>query len=309
MFTNNPKPMHILIAIDGSEHAMAGVQVVRAMPLPAEALVTLMTVFLPRNASNITEYELNLQKARHLLEGKNIQVREELLAGIPAEVLSDFAVTNQVSLIVVGAVGLRATMGILLGGVAQQIVEYAQRPVLVVRAPFNPFQHALLVTDGSECSERALEYLHQFSLPENSALDVMHVLPPPPVPQSVVMAYAWPVSYTTNDQMLGMEEREVKRILKEEEDQGDALLARSLEKIRTFRPDLELKSILRRGDAATEVLEYTHNNPIDLIIAGSRGLSQVRGWLLGSVSRKLLHYANCSVLVVRSQPGCTPEFP
>jgi nucleotide-binding universal stress UspA family protein len=42
-------------------------------------------------------------------------------------------------------------------------------------------------------------------------------------------------------------------------------------------------------------------NQIDLIVAGSRGLSRVRSWLLGSVSRKLVHYSGCSVLIVRGQ--------
>jgi len=40
---------------------------------------------------------------------------------------------------------------------------------------------------------------------------------------------------------------------------------------------------------------------IDLIVTGSRGLGQIRSWLMGSVSRKLVHYSGCSVLVVRSQ--------
>ena len=41
---------------------------------------------------------------------------------------------------------------------------------------------------------------------------------------------------------------------------------------------------------------------IDLVVVGSRGLSQVGGWLLGSVSRKLVHYAGCSVLIVKGMP-------
>jgi nucleotide-binding universal stress UspA family protein len=61
---------------------------------------------------------------------------------------------------------------------------------------------------------------------------------------------------------------------------------------------VDAASVLRRGDAATEILEYARSQQIDLIIVGSRGLGGMRGWLQGSVSRKLLHYANCSVLVV-----------
>ncbi len=58
-------------------------------------------------------------------------------------------------------------------------------------------------------------------------------------------------------------------------------------------------SILTRGDAATEIVEYSQTQAIDLIVTGSRGLGRVEGWLKGSVSRQLIHSAGCSVLVVR----------
>ena len=37
----------------------------------------------------------------------------------------------------------------------------------------------------------------------------------------------------------------------------------------------------------------------DLIIIGSRGLSRAKAFLLGSVSDKVVRYANCPVLVVK----------
>jgi nucleotide-binding universal stress UspA family protein len=62
---------------------------------------------------------------------------------------------------------------------------------------------------------------------------------------------------------------------------------------------IQAKKLLLQGDAATEIIQYTSDTQIDLIIAGSRGLSPVQSWLLGSVSRKLVHYAGCSVLLVK----------
>ena len=50
-----------------------------------------------------------------------------------------------------------------------------------------------------------------------------------------------------------------------------------------------------------EIIEYARNEKVDLLVAGSRGLSRVAGWLMGSVSRKLVHYAECSVLVVKKR--------
>lgn len=299
------KPSHILIAVDGSEHALAGVQMVKDMPLDPNTIVTLMTVFLPRNASNYKDYELNLSQAKEMLAEKQVILKEELVSGIAAETISFYAGQNNVDLIVMGALGMRATIGILLGGVAQQVVEYAQRPVLVMRAPYHKPNHTLLVSDGSTCSDKAVDYLAQFPLPEHSSIDLLHVLPPPPIPQTVMVAYAWPVTYATSEAAQTQEQVEIAELLKAERVQGEIMLAETEHRLRAMRPDLTLKSVLLRGDAATEILDYTRINHIDLIIAGSRGLSQVKSWLLGSVSRKLLHYAPCSVLVVRGLPGCS----
>ena len=83
----------------------------------------------------------------------------------------------------------------------------------------------------------------------------------------------------------------------EEERQGGVLLDQTIMALSDF--GIEATSVLMRGDAATEIIEYSNQNQIDLIVAGSRGLSQMRRLLLGSLSRKLVHYAGCSVLIVK----------
>jgi nucleotide-binding universal stress UspA family protein len=58
-------------------------------------------------------------------------------------------------------------------------------------------------------------------------------------------------------------------------------------------------SVLLRGDAAEEIIRYARENEIDLIVAGSTGIGAIRAWLLGSVSRKLVHYSEKNVLIAR----------
>jgi nucleotide-binding universal stress UspA family protein len=82
-----------------------------------------------------------------------------------------------------------------------------------------------------------------------------------------------------------------------EERQAQELLARAVETLQAS--GLQVTSVLKRGDAATEIIHYAQDQKIDLIVAGSRGLSRVAGWLMGSVSRKLVHYAGCSVMIVK----------
>jgi len=58
------------------------------------------------------------------------------------------------------------------------------------------------------------------------------------------------------------------------------------------------------GVVVEEILEYVRRHSVDLLIAGSRGLSTAKRILLGSVSTGLVTHAPCPVLVVR--PVATP---
>ena len=223
------------------------------------------------------------------------------MLGYPAEKLIEYAEQHRPDLIVVGAQGLRATLGILLGGVAQQVVEYACCPVLVVRAPYRKLTRILLVTDGSSYSQQALETIagsvnhRRLPLPTDIDLNVMHVLPP--LPSTDMLAGAWSMGPEVFAR-LPVEPSDQARWQIEEECQGQEILDKAVERLRSAGWDAA--GLLHRGDAATEIIEFVKATNVDLIAAGSRGFGQVKAWLLGSVSRKLVHYAPCSVLIVKS---------
>ncbi len=53
------------------------------------------------------------------------------------------------------------------------------------------------------------------------------------------------------------------------------------------------------GRAAQEIIEEAKSFGADLIVMGSRGLSDFSSLLLGSVAHKVIQHAGCPVLVVR----------
>lgn len=288
--------MDIMLAVDGSEHSMAAARLLRDLPLPAGSLVKILAVLVPREASSHALLEGALEAANEILAGRDIEVESELLTGYPAEMLAEYSDTFQPDLIVMGAKGLRATLGILLGGVVQQVVEYATWPALVVRAPYEGLRRILLVTDGSAYSHRALEYLGAFPLPPAAEVCAMHVLPPL-VPPAIV-ARTWPAGPEAAASFPSYEaEKALARQAEMEEKEGRALLEKTLKRLEA--DGLPANSVLLRGDAATEILDYVKEHQVDLIVAGARGMSRMRRLLLGSLSRKLVHYAPCSVLIVK----------
>lgn len=296
MISRQLPEMNVILAVDGSEHSAAAARLLRDLPLPEESVINVLAVLVPRNASDHANLEQALADSKAILGSAKAKVNTELLTGYPAEQISEYAAENEPDLIVLGAKGRRATLGILLGGVVQQIVEYAEDPVLVVRAPYEGLQRILIVTDGSVHSQRAMRFFGQFPIPELTEVHVLHVLPPMPSP--ALIARSWPTGSELMAPVPSYESEEMLAKQFEEEDhQGEALLAESVETLMDY--GVEAKSVLLRGDAATEIIEYANQNEIGLIVAGSRGLSQMRHLLLGSLSRKLVHYAGCSVLIVK----------
>jgi nucleotide-binding universal stress UspA family protein len=56
-----------------------------------------------------------------------------------------------------------------------------------------------------------------------------------------------------------------------------------------------VERVLLEGDPAGKVVEYAHNAPVDLIIMPSHGYGPFRRFILGSVTAKVLHDADCPV--------------
>ena len=284
---------NILLADDGSEHARAAIQLLLKLPLSPGTHITVLRIFSSQQATEVFPLEAALKETCILFQDKGFQADSELLLGYPAEKIIEYANQHHPDLVVLGAKGLRATLGILLGGVAQQVIEYASCPVLVVRAPLERLRRILFVVDGSPNSQHAAECLAQFPFPDEADLRLMHVLPPEYLAAVAETPYGYPVGQPS------MITEEIARQRAAEEDEGHRLLTHMADILASSQ--LKVNTVLKRGDAATEIIEYVKQNQIDLIVAGSRGLSQMRSWLLGSVSRKLVHYSGCSVLIVRSQ--------
>ena len=296
-------PINILFGFDGSEHSLAAIAFINDIfsTIANKPHINLITVITPRQATDHATIQDALDTASKYLDEKSFPVNAELILGYPAEKMLEYAENEKPDLIVVGAKGLRATLGILLGGVAQQVVEYACCPVLVVRAPYKGLRRCLLVTDGSEHSISATNYVSNFPLPKEINLEVMHVLPPIPIqPSQEYISQYLPVG---SDIYIPppYEPHEERAVTRQEADEseGKALLQDTIDILAA--QDIKANGILRHGDAATEIINYVNENKIDLVIAGSRGLSQIRGLLLGTVSRKLVHYAGCSILVEKGE--------
>lgn len=62
---------------------------------------------------------------------------------------------------------------------------------------------------------------------------------------------------------------------------------------------IEAETKVLLGSVAERIAEFANEEGFDLVVMGSRGLNMIKGFLLGSVSDRVLHLTRCSVLIIK----------
>ncbi len=143
----------------------------------------------------------------------------------------------------------------------------------------------LVPVDGSENAEKALLLAADIAAKFDAKLVLLHAIPDTEVPEAL-KHYAetehidGPPSYIRYKYVAEGIMRDAKR-------HADEAGARDVE------------TAFADGDPATAILEYAVERGINMIVMGSRGLSTLKGLLMGSVSRKVTELAPCSCLTVK----------
>jgi nucleotide-binding universal stress UspA family protein len=148
------------------------------------------------------------------------------------------------------------------------------------------FHRLLIAFDGSSHSERALTEAVELARAINAELTVLTVAPEI---YDMTLGYAAPPA-----DFVGV---------REQIDEGlRAMLDAAVD---TVPPDLPVKKILRRGDAARAIVDEARDGKHDLIVMGSRGRGDFRSLLLGSVSHHVLQSSPVPVVVVHASAPTT----
>ena len=86
------------------------------------------------------------------------------------------------------------------------------------------------------------------------------------------------------------------KIIKSIEDDALQSLEKAASKIK--KDGIEIIRILKKGLDYQEIVNYSQNNKIDVIVIATHGRTGILHTLLGSVAEKVIRYAKCPVLVI-----------
>lgn len=273
----------ISLAVDAAKRRGVGVKLVHAYQVPVMATPFAIGVMdQPMDAYREFAEQL-LESARKQAHacGHEVPIETVYASGPPAAVLLE--ASKDASLVILGNRGLGAMGNVFLGSVSTRVASRASCPVIVTsdgsRAADN---HGPIVVgvDGSEHADGALRYALDTGVRLGTAVEVVAAWDVPPVSE--------PVSAKVVQELHDSAEEEA----------GEAIRV-ALERVRTDQhSDLEVTPITAKGSPARVLLEAGRD--ARLIVIGSRGRGEIRGALLGSVSRTLLKESDQPVVVIHA---------
>lgn len=140
---------HILVPTDGSETSISAgrlairIAATHGIPITFVYVVDSAVVYeIAETTSETAEMvhrELETKGRRYLnyltrmAREMDLEADQVVLSGIPHTEIANLARERGIDLIVIGQVGRRGPRRVLIGSVAERVIEYAPCPVLVVR--------------------------------------------------------------------------------------------------------------------------------------------------------------------------------
>lgn len=140
----------------------------------------------------------------------------------------------------------------------------------------------LLAIDNSEYSAEAIKEVASRPWPPKTIVRVLSVVEPVPPPA----AELW---YDASGSLERARQEMVKR--------AKELTQKASERL--TRTGLKIESVVREGDARSEIVDEAREWSADLVVLGSHGYTGIKRLLLGSVALSVVSHAPCSVEVVR----------
>jgi nucleotide-binding universal stress UspA family protein len=201
-----------------------------------------------------------LDEAEHLAAEAGIPAENEMLEGrYAAKVL--LSESEKYDLLVIGTHGRSRVAGILLGSTASEAAHGTKRPLMIARQPPSSNglpRKILLASDGSEGSWPPARIAGGLAATGESTLAVIHVQDG---------------KHPGADEVLAEQTAEIAAAIGKEPE--------------VLKP---------AGHATERIVEAARERGSSLIVCGRRGLTGIKS--LGSVSERVVHQAECSVLLI-----------
>lgn len=287
----------ILVSLDGSKLGEQALIYAKELASGLNSEVHLVSVCEKQDFDYRRMVQPYLEKVAEQLRidfekaGSMATIKPVVLDGEPAAEIVRYARQKLVSLVIIASHGRSGIMTWVMGSTANKVIHLTHQPTLLVRAstfnskrrPARVFHKILLPLDGSVVGESALPYVSEIAQKLKSEVILLAVVEP-----------GQRVHTIGGQDFIHFPEQQIESTRIE----TDKYLARIKKKLSDN--GVNVRSVMREGNAAEEIVKFTKENNICLVAMSSHGRSGMRGWVFGSVSNKVLQVGKTPLLLVRA---------
>jgi nucleotide-binding universal stress UspA family protein len=215
--------------------------------------------------------QASLKKIETSAKRNNVPLEANVIEGLESEEIIKYAGENGVDIVLAGRRGISDIEHILIGSTTSRLIRNSDIPVMVIpRQKRNPtIENILCPIDFNEFSLLELEYAITLSKQLKAKLYVVHI--------SEFFNYRVPV---------------FKR---------DKLIEKINQRIMAIAEahDYSIENIIYdEGEPGTKIIEISKKHKVDLITMATHQRKGIEKFFLGSITEKVLMYANIPVLIL-----------
>lgn len=207
---------------------------------------------------------------------QHVTVQTRAVSGYPISSICATADEENVDLIVMGTHGRNPVMSFLIGSVVQGVQFRTSRPLITVPQAKNPMEPEEIMTilcpvNFTDVALKALEHAAQLGAKLGAEVLALHLV--------------------EADELADL--RDVTRRL-------DQWIPESIKEV------CEVRVLVRRGNAAEEVVRYANQQNVDLIVIGAKHKRFADSTVLGTTTERVTRHAHCAVMTVmtpKEAPG------
>jgi nucleotide-binding universal stress UspA family protein len=251
--------------------------------------------------------EENLNKQKEVLLEQGFEVNTRTVPGFIRSEVNKIAKEEDFSLIVASTPEYSMMGEVLFGGVAQEIIHHASKPVLLIRTSVDPAkapskkecnitEHVLFPTDFSENAGLAFRFVKKMISDGVKKVTLLHVQDQSRLnPRLAYRLEKYNVIDTPED--LAQEEALAAQRL-EKFNLIDLQRLEDIKKELQAQGDAEVNIKLCYGSPYIEIMKIVREEEISLIVMGSQGRGFVKEVYLGSVSNNIARHSPAAVLLI-----------
>ncbi len=144
----------------------------------------------------------------------------------------------------------------------------------------------LVAVDGSENSERALDFAINFADKYGAVLTMINV-----TESAAISAVPYEMSGYAGNNMASVA-RDLQKF-------HQGILDKAAERAKIIKPNLTVELMLKEGSPASEIISAAKEGNFDVVIIGHRGIGKVRELFMGSICEKVVHTVNNTIIIVK----------